>query len=78
MLMEAAHEDLTLYPVFHKIDDNGTFTLTSALNHKFNAQATTRAGFTYKYMLFDMDLSASEDAYSGDITNLLKESGVPA
>lgn len=64
MLIEAAREDYTLYPVFRQVDDNGTFTLTSALNHKFNAQATTRAGFTYKYMFYDMDLSASDDAYS--------------
>ncbi len=75
MITRYVNDDLSLQPDMNLMNNSFTFTLSSVLNHKFNAKSTMRGGLTYKRLGYYLDIAGTRDYVPGTYQPLMKEDG---
>ncbi|MCD6090594.1 MAG: TonB-dependent receptor [Bacteroidales bacterium] len=75
--LEATRLDSVLArrPHWNIVDNSGKLTLSSVLNHKFNARFVVKTGFNYNTLFYDLDLSSTIQDDPETFQNFVKENG---
>jgi hypothetical protein len=76
-LMDATRIDdnLVRRPNWYFIDKSGKVTLSSYVNHKFNAKNTLRAGANMHFLFFNLNLNSTVDDDPATFANFVKQKG---
>ncbi len=73
MDMKRMDDNLELRPNWYFIDESGKITLSSYINHKFNARHTNRTGFNMNTLFYNIDLNGTSNDIPETYRNYVKE-----
>lgn len=75
MVTEYINDDFSFQPDMDLVTNSSTATLSTILNHKFNAKWSMRNGLTYKRLGYDLSIDGTEAYVPGTYRHLLGGDG---